>query len=132
GFDIDKEAISLANYHAHEAGLKDSILFQRQPVDSLGSRYKYGYLICNPPYGERLLGKKQVELLYQQMGTAFSRLDTWSFYILTSHPQFENIYGRKASKKRKLYNGRIQCNLFQYYGPRPNDLRGPFARPEDE
>lgn len=130
GFDIDKDAISLARYHAGQAGLKDSIFFQRQPITSLGSRYKYGYLICNPPYGERLSEKKEVEQLYKTMGDVFKGLDTWSFYVLTSHPQFENCFGRRASKKRKLYNGRIQCNLYQYFGPKPSDLRGPFARPE--
>lgn len=130
GFDIDKEVIKLALYHAHQAGLKGDILFQCQPVQHLGSRYHYGYLICNPPYGERLDEKKEVEQLYRQMGPVFSKLDTWSYYVLTSHPQFERLFGRSASKKRKLYNGRIQCNLYQYYGPRPENLQGPFARPD--
>lgn len=128
GFDIDKSAIQLARYHASQAKLKDSIVWQRQPVDALGSRYSYGYLICNPPYGERLAEKKEVEQLYLKMGHIFKGLDTWSFYILTSHAQFEKWFGRKASKKRKLYNGRIQCNLYQYFGPRPSELRGPFAK----
>lgn len=128
GFDIDKEVIGLARYHAGQAGLKDSIAFQTQPVDLLKSRYHYGYLICNPPYGERLSEKKEVEQLYRTMGSVFPGLDTWSFYVLTSHPEFELCFGRHASKKRKLYNGRIQCNLFQYFGPRPSELRGPFAR----
>lgn len=128
GFDIDKDAINLSRYHSELAGLKDSIFFQRQPVDALGSRYKYGYLICNPPYGERMSDKKEVEQLYRTMGNVFKGLDTWSFYVLTSHPQFEKWFGDRASKKRKLYNGRLQCNLYQYFGPKPSDLRGPFAR----
>jgi putative N6-adenine-specific DNA methylase len=130
GFDIDKEAVRLARYCAAQAGVQDSIAFQAQPVSSLKSRYHYGYLLCNPPYGERLSEKNAVEQLYRQMGTVFSELDTWSVYILTSHPQFEIFYGRRATKKRKLYNGRIQCNLYQYFGPKPTDLKGPFAKPE--
>jgi len=127
GFDIDDAALSLSRYHAEQAGLKNAISFQRQDVTKLRSKYNFGYLICNPPYGERLSEKKEVEFLYRDMGKVFKNLDTWSFYIISSHPQFEKHFNRKADKKRKLYNGRIQCNYYQYYGPKPDNLEGPFA-----
>lgn len=127
GFDIDGSVLKLARFHARQAGLGNVISFQTQPVAALASRYHYGYLICNPPYGERLSGKKEVEQLYRQIGQVFRKLDTWSYYILSSNPHFEKFFGGRASKKRKLYNGGIQCNLFQYYGPKPENLKGPFA-----
>ena len=127
GFDIDGQALDLARYHARQAGLDKFLSFQRQPLSDLRSQYKYGYLITNPPYGERLSDKAEVENLYRQMGTVFRNLDTWSFYVLTSHPLFEKFFNRQADKKRKLYNGRIQCNYYQFYGPKPKNVAGPFA-----
>lgn len=128
GFDLDKNALQLARYHAGQAGLKDDLYFQQQSVTDLKSKYKYGYLITNPPYGERLEDKQSVEKLYREMGKVFSSLDTWSHYIITSHPDFEKFFNRKADKKRKLYNGRIQCNYYQFFGPKPENLAGPFAK----
>lgn len=119
GTDMDEEVLSLARYHAREAGVEEQIHFQRQPMAELQTRYKYGYLICNPPYGERLGEQREVEQLYKEMGQVFKTLDTWSYYVITSHPQFERLFGRQADKKRKLYNGRIQCNYYQFFGPRP-------------
>ena len=119
GSDIDGEVLGLARYHARQAGVEEKVFFQKLPVSELRSKQKYGCIICNPPYGERLGDARQAEGLYREMGAVFKALDTWSFYILTSHPDFERIFGRKADKKRKLYNGRIQCNYFQFYGPRP-------------
>jgi putative N6-adenine-specific DNA methylase len=119
GSDIDKDVMSLARYHARKAGVADDIHFQRMDMSDLSSRFKYGYIICNPPYGERLGEAKKVEALYRKMGNVFKNLDTWSYYILTSYPEFERIFGLKANKKRKLYNGRIMCNYYQYYGPPP-------------
>jgi len=127
GFDIDSKALDLARYHAKQAGLGQLVSFQRQPVSDLRSQYHYGYLITNPPYGERLSEKAEVEQLYRQMGTVCKNLDTWSFYIITSHPFFERYFNRQADKKRKLYNGRIQCNYYQFYGPKPKNVAGPFA-----
>lgn len=132
GFDINSDAINLARYHASHSGLKDVISFQCQPVSKLKSRYNYGYIICNPPYGERLAEKNEVEVLYRQMGEIFKQLDTWSYYVLTSHMRFEKLFSRPASKRRKLYNGRIQCNLYQFFGPKPTTLQGPFAKPLKE
>ncbi|MGI6453707.1 MAG: THUMP domain-containing class I SAM-dependent RNA methyltransferase [Syntrophomonadaceae bacterium] len=131
GFDIDREVLSLAQYHAKQAGVSKWVHFQQQDVRKLKSKYKYGYLICNPPYGERLEEKKEVDILYQDMAKALAALDTWSCYILTSHPGLERLFNRKADKKRKLYNGRIQCNYYQFFGPRPDNLAGPFAKKQD-
>ncbi len=130
GIDIDAAAVKLANYHAKEAGLTNVISFQQGDARDLNSRYKYGYLIANPPYGERLLEKEPAENLYREMTEVFRRLDTWSFYILTSHPALERLINRKSSKRRKVYNGRIQCTYYQFFGPRPDNLQGPFSRSE--
>lgn len=119
GFDIDPEALSLARYHAKQAGVADQIHFQQRPVADLQTKRKYGYLICNPPYGERLEEQKVVESLYQEMGRAFAPLDTWSFNVLVTSPRFEALFGRKSDKNRKLYNGRIECHFYQFFGPRP-------------
>jgi putative N6-adenine-specific DNA methylase len=130
GYDIDGAALDLARYHARQAGLGNSIAFQRQPIDDLRSQYRYGYLITNPPYGERLSEKAEVENLYRLLGSVCKNLPTWSIYALTSHPLFEKFFHRQADKKRKLYNGRIQCNYYQFYGPKPDKLQGPFAPPK--
>lgn len=119
GTDISEDAISLARYHAKKAGVDKYIHIQRMPMSEIRSKEKYGFIICNPPYGERLGQMKEIEKLYREMGTVFSTLDTWSYYILTSHPGFEKLFGKKANKKRKLYNGRILCNYYQFYGPPP-------------
>lgn len=119
GSDIDDEVMSLARYHAKQAGVETAVHLQRMPMSDIRSRYKYGFIICNPPYGERLGEMREVEKLYRQMGTVFGSFDTWSYYIITAHPEFEKLFGRRADKKRKLYNGRIQCNYYQYFGPPP-------------
>jgi len=116
---MNKEVLSLARYHSRQAGLEDIVTFQEQPVSGLRARHKYGYIICNPPYGIRLGEAHEIERLYRDMGSVFKRLDTWSYYILSAHPEFERLFGSKSDKKRKLYNGRIQCNYYQYFGPRP-------------
>ncbi len=119
GSDVDGEVLSLARFHIQEAGLEEDIYVQKLPMEELKSRFEYGCIICNPPYGERLGDKKEVEELYKKMGKVFGALETWSHYIITSHPEFELLYGKRADRKRKLYNGRIECNYYQYYGPRP-------------
>ncbi|MDA8236152.1 MAG: class I SAM-dependent RNA methyltransferase [Clostridia bacterium] len=127
GTDINEEVLSLARYHARKAGVDKHIHFQRRPVAQIGSQSSYGWVITNPPYGERLGELKEAEFLYKEMSQAFKNLDTWSFYIITSHPKFEQLFGRPADKKRKLYNGRIQCNFYQFFGPKP-----PKAKVEDK
>ena len=124
GSDISDEAMSLARFHAKEAGVDKNIHLQRLDMKDLRSRYKYGVIICNPPYGERLGEKSEVDKLYKEMGTVFSNLDSWSYYVLTSSPDFEKLFGRRADKKRKLYNGKLLCNYFQFFGPPPKRIQG--------
>lgn len=119
GTDINNGVLKLARQNAGEAGVDELVHFQCLPVAQVRSGKKYGKIICNPPYGERLGELREVERLYREMGQVFSRLDTWSFYILAAHPQFEKLYGRPATKKRKLYNGNIKVDYYQYFGPRP-------------
>jgi putative N6-adenine-specific DNA methylase len=119
GYDLDPEVLSLARYHARQAGAEAHIHFQRRALTDFKSAKKYGSIITNPVYGHRMEDPEAAGALYLNMGKVFQGLDTWSVYILTSHPDFELLYGRKASKTRKLYNGRIECRLYQYHGPRP-------------
>ncbi|AGL03121.1 THUMP domain-containing class I SAM-dependent RNA methyltransferase [Desulfoscipio gibsoniae] len=119
GTDIDNDVLKLARQNAGEAGVEELIHFQRLPLADVRSSKKYGKIICNPPYGERLGEIREVERLYREMGHVFGRLDTWSYYILAAHPQFERLFGRPATKKRKLYNGNIKVDYYQYFGPRP-------------
>lgn len=119
GYDIDGRVTNIAMNNAIEAGVDDCIHFQRRPVSELSSKKKYGYIVCNPPYGERLSEKREVEKLYKEMGKVFTTLDTWSYYVITSHEEFQQCFGKKADKNRKLYNGRIKCYYYQYFGPRP-------------
>jgi len=119
GTDIDDEMLKIARVNAEEAMVNDSIHFQRMDVSDLRSSKKYGKIICNPPYGERLGEHKEVEQLYKRMGNVFRALDTWSYYILTSYEGFESLFGKQASKKRKLFNGNIKVDYYQFFGPRP-------------
>ncbi|MTI85443.1 MAG: class I SAM-dependent RNA methyltransferase [Firmicutes bacterium] len=119
GSDIDKRVLDLARYHARQAGVEKQIHFQQQSAVDLSSKFKYGYIICNPPYGERSGEKKEVEHLYREIGKTFKGLDTWSIYLLTANENFEALFGRQANKKRKLYNGRIKVDFYQFFGPRP-------------
>jgi putative N6-adenine-specific DNA methylase len=117
--DIDGEVLSLAEYHARQAGVGPLVRIVRQDVADFAPSESYGCVISNPPYGERLGEEREVRRLYQTMGRSFAKLDTWSKFIITSYPEFERAYGKKADKKRKLYNGRIQTNFYQYLGPLP-------------
>lgn len=119
GTDIDEKVLSLARYHSKLAGVENQIHFQKLPVSDVKTKSKYGYIICNPPYGERLGEIKEVEKLYREMGQVFANLDTWSYFVITSNSGFEKLFGRSATKRRKLYNGRIECQYYQYLGPRP-------------
>jgi len=119
GYDINGRVAKIAINNSIEAGVDDCIHFQRRPVSQLSTKKKYGYIICNPPYGERLSEKREVEKLYKEMGKVFNQLDTWSYYVLTSHERFEESFGKKANKNRKLYNGRIKCYFYQYFGHKP-------------
>jgi putative N6-adenine-specific DNA methylase len=117
--DNDGSVLELARENAQNAGVADYIAFQKLPVREFRSRKKYGCIVCNPPYGERTGESKEVEQLYATMGQVFSQLDTWSFFILSAHPQFQRYYGRRAHKNRKIYNGNIKCYCYEYLGPLP-------------
>jgi 23S rRNA (guanine2445-N2)-methyltransferase / 23S rRNA (guanine2069-N7)-methyltransferase len=119
GTDIDPEQTELARDHANHAGLGNSLKFRTQAFADLDCGLEYGCLFCNPPYAERIGEKSDVEEIYRSMPDVLRRLKTWSHYILTSYPRFEVIVGQKADRRRKLYNGRIECTYFQFHGPRP-------------
>ncbi|MEX0716869.1 MAG: class I SAM-dependent RNA methyltransferase [Planctomycetaceae bacterium] len=119
GSDRDSRALELARQHAAAAGVADDIRFERAEFQSLDITGEYGCLIANPPYGERIGEQDETERLYRDMGRILGQLATWSIYVLTSHPAFEKLYGRRADRRRKLYNGRIECTYHQYQGPRP-------------
>ncbi len=117
--DYDASVLRKARENAERAEVSNLIAFQKLPVDQFRSRKKYGYIICNPPYGERLSEEAEVKRLYKTMGETFSLLNMWSFFILTAHDGFQQSFGRKATRNRKLYNGMIQCYLYEYldFGP---------------
>ncbi|GAA0176832.1 class I SAM-dependent RNA methyltransferase [Clostridium sediminicola] len=120
GYDIDDRSIKIARENAEMAGVDDIIHFQERPVQEFGTQYKYGTIVTNPPYGERLSEKEDVEYLYKVMGKVFKNLETWSYHIITSNENFEKKFGKQATKNRKLYNGRIRCYYYQYIGPKPS------------
>lgn len=119
GWDMDQEAIEIAKDNAFEAGVDDCINFEVKKLSPISIKDDYGVVISNPPYGERLSQVEEVEKLYKEIGKYFNDLNTWSKYIITSYEEFEKLYGKKADKKRKLYNGRIKVDYYQYFGPRP-------------
>ncbi|MGX7131884.1 THUMP domain-containing class I SAM-dependent RNA methyltransferase [Enterococcus songbeiensis] len=119
GTDINGKMIEIAQANAEEIGLGDSIVFKQQAVKDFKTEKEYGVIVANPPYGERLGEEESVRRLYQEMGEVFRPLKTWSKYILTSDLLFEEFYGEKATKKRKLYNGALRTDFFQYWGQRP-------------
>jgi putative N6-adenine-specific DNA methylase len=119
GSDCDEEALGMARFHAERAGVSGSVQFESKRFADLSTHRKYGCVICNPPYGERSGELAEAEAIYREMPRVFKRLETWSLYILTSHKEFQRLFGRRADKRRKLYNGRIECALYQYFGPRP-------------
>lgn len=119
GSDIDHRMINVSKDNADEIGLGDSISFKQMQVKDFTTKLDYGYVVTNPPYGERLNDRPYVEKLYADMGQVFTKLDTWSVYVLTSHEGFEQFYGKPATKKRKLFNGFIKTDYYQYFGKRP-------------
>jgi putative N6-adenine-specific DNA methylase len=117
--DINYFAIKSAMENAKRAGVFDKIHFQKMDFRETSSRYKYGFIITNPPYGERLSRDDDIVKLYKDMGNHFKTFETWSYYIITPHEKFESLFGRRADKKRKLFNGNIKCDYYQFYGPKP-------------
>ncbi len=127
GFDIDRDAISIARQNATMAGVADQIHFQARPVKELRHPKKYGFIITNPPYGERLEDKADLPTLYQQIGDAYAGLDSWSMYLITSYEDAQKYLGRKADKNRKIYNGMLKTYLYQYMGPKPPKMPRPIV-----
>lgn len=116
GYDIDGSMIEIAKENAVQAGVQDIVNFKQMAVKDFKTDKINGVIVANPPYGERLSDKEHVHQLYQQMGKLYQPLTFWSKYILTSDLQFEQFYGTKATKRRKLYNGSLRTDFFQYWG----------------
>lgn len=118
-YDIVQENIDAAIENAEEAGVIDCITFEQKDFKDLQVKEDYKIMITNPPYGERLSEKEEVDKLYKLIGEKLSKLKTWSVYVITSDKNFETIYGKKADRRRKLYNGRIETTYYQFYGENP-------------
>ena len=119
GYDIDGEIVRAARANAAAAGVDHLIHFQQRPVSQLSHPKKYGFLITNPPYGERIEDKKNLPELYKTIGERFAALDSWSAYIITAYEDTERYFGRKADKNRKIYNGMMKTYFYQFMGPKP-------------
>lgn len=119
GYDIDDEMIKIARINARDAGVEKMIHFQRRSVSELSHPKKYGFVITNPPYGERLEEKKDLPQLYKVIGERYKALDAWSAYIITSYENAEKDMGLKATKNRKIYNGMIKTYFYQFMGEKP-------------
>ncbi len=119
GYDIDDHMVSIARENARLAGVDHLIHFQTRPVSQLSHPKKYGFIITNPPYGERLEEKKDLPALYRTLGQRFAALDSWSLYLITSYENAEQDIGRKADKNRKIYNGMMKTYFYRFQGPRP-------------
>ena len=119
GYDIDGAVIKAARENAKEAGVDHLIHFQERAVKDLRHPKKYGFIITNPPYGERLEEKKNLPALYSDFGESFKKLDSWSAYMITSYEETEKYFGRKADKNRKIYNGMLKTYFYQFLGPKP-------------
>lgn len=119
GYDIDDEMIKIARINARDAGVEKMIHFQRRSVSELSHPKKYGFIISNPPYGERLEEKKDLPKLYKTIGDRYKALDAWSAYLITSYEDAEKDMGIKATKNRKIYNGMIKTYLYQFLGEKP-------------
>lgn len=119
GYDIDGDVVKAARENAKLAGVDKYIHFQQRPVQELKNPKKYGFIITNPPYGERLEEKEAMPQLYREMGEVFAGLDSWSYYIITAFQEAEKYIGRKADKNRKIYNGMLKTYYYQFMGPKP-------------
>lgn len=119
GYDIDGEIIKAARDNARRAGVDGLIHFQQRPVHELHHPKKYGFILTNPPYGERLEEKEALPALYTEIGQAYQNLDSWSLYMITSYEDTEKYIGRKADKNRKIYNGMLKTYFYQFLGPKP-------------
>lgn len=119
GYDIDKNIVAAAKKNAELAGVENYIHFQVRPISEMSNSKKYGFIITNPPYGERLEENEDLSKLYQEMGRVFRNLDSWSYYMITAYKDAERYFGRKADKNRKIYNGMLKTYFYQFMGPKP-------------
>ncbi len=119
GYDIDGEIVKAARSNAESAGVDHMIHFQQRPLAALSHPKKYGFIITNPPYGERIEEKKNLPELYRQIGERYKALDAWSLYMITAYEDAEKYIGRKADKNRKIYNGMMKTYFYQFMGPKP-------------
>lgn len=119
GYDLDGDVVKAARENARRAGVEQLIHFQQRPVAELHHPKKYGFIITNPPYGERLEDKADLPELYTQIGEVYNALDSWSLYMITSYEEAERYIGRKADKNRKIYNGMLKTYFYQFMGPKP-------------
>ena len=119
GYDVDASVIKIARGNAQEAQVGELIHFQQRSVEQLSHPKKYGFIITNPPYGERLEDKKDLPQLYRAFGDRFRQSDSWSAYMITSYEEAEKYFGRKADKNRKIYNGMLKTYYYQFLGPKP-------------
>lgn len=119
GYDIDPQMIEIARENARKAGVDKYIHFQTRGVDQLSHPKKYGFIMTNPPYGERLMDNDSVADIYKTLGERYKNLDSWSMYMITSYPDAETAIGKKADKNRKIYNGMLKTYLYQFMGPKP-------------
>ena len=119
GYDIDREVLKTARRNAENAGVAGLIHFQERPVRELSHPKKYGFIITNPPYGERLEDKETLPAIYSEFGRQFAALDSWSAFMITSYSDAERYFGRKADANRKIYNGMLKTYYYQFLGPKP-------------
>jgi len=119
GYDVDGDIVKAARTNAQSAGVDHMIHFQQRPVSALSHPKKYGFIISNPPYGERIEEKENLPALYREIGERFQALDSWSMYLITSYEDAQKYIGRKADKNRKIYNGMLKTYFYQFMGPKP-------------
>ena len=119
GYDIDPEVIKSARKNAEDAGVEEMIHFQQREVKNLRHPKKYGFIITNPPYGERMEEREALPQLYREFGQSFQQLDSWSAYMITGYEDAERYFGKKADKNRKIYNGMLKTYFYQFLGPKP-------------
>ena len=119
GYDIDPDVLRTARQNAENAGVSHMIHFQQRAVKDLSHPKKYGFIITNPPYGERMEEKERLPRLYREFGESFRKLDSWSAYMITSYDEAERYFGRKADRNRKIYNGMLRTYFYQFLGPKP-------------
>ena len=123
GYDIDPEVIKVARENAKRAGVEELVHIQRRPVSELSHHGRYGFVITNPPYGERLEEREALPAIYRTLGERMRLMDTWSLYMITSYDEAEKYIGRKADRNRKIYNGMIKTFFYQFMGPKPDVKR---------